>query len=59
MQIEYGYDRKAKSWHTVVMDREGNIVESDYSGDLQGAKWAIEYFKKQYNITEVKKIKAY
>jgi hypothetical protein len=59
MRIEYGYDRQAKSWHTVVIDREGKIIESDYSGDLGGAKWAINHFKEQYNITEVKKIKAY
>lgn len=59
MTIEYGYDKKVKCWCVIVLDNEHNEVENSYSGNLHDAKWDIEYFKKQYDIKEVIKIKAY
>lgn len=59
MKIEYGYDRSVRSWNIVVLDSEGNIVASSYVGDIKGCKYEIEIFKKEYNIKEVIKIKAY
>ena len=59
MKIEFGYDRHIKSWNVVVLDDNNNEIESSYSGDMVGVKFDIEYFKKQYDIKSVKKIKAY
>ena len=59
MIIEYGYDKHIKSWNVVVLDEQGNEIESTYNGDMVGVKFDIEFFKKQYNITKVEKIKAY
>lgn len=59
MKIEFGYDRHIKSWNVVVLDDDNNEIESSYSGDMVGVKFDIEYFKKQYDIKSVEKIKAY
>ena len=59
MIIEYGYDRHVKSWNVVVLDREGNIIVSEYVGDMIGVNTTIKEFESQFEISEVKKIKAY
>ena len=59
MIIEYGYDRHVRSWNVVVIDQQGNIIKSDYVGNIEDVKITIEDFKKDYYITEIKKIKAY
>lgn len=59
MIIEYGYDRHVKSWNVVVLDREGNIIASEYVGDMIGVNTTIKEFESQFEISEVKKIKAY
>ena len=59
MIVEYGYDRHVRSWNVVVIDQEGNIVASDYLGTMADVKITIEDFKRQYEIIQVKKIKAY
>lgn len=59
MKIEFGYDKHIKSWNVVVLDDDNNEIESSYSGDMVGVKFDIEYFKKQYDIKSVEKIKAY
>lgn len=57
--IEYGYDRKAKSWCIIVFDENGYEVTSSYEGNKDSAKSVIDYFKKEYKIEKVIKIKAY
>ena len=59
MYIEYGYDRKNKSWVTIVFDELGNEIEASYDGNTVTRNFVIDYYKKQYNITKVVKIKAY
>lgn len=59
MYIEYGYDRKVKSWVTIVFDDQGNQLEASYDGNKVTRDFVINDFKKQYNITKVVKIKAY
>lgn len=59
MYIEYGYDRKIKSWVTIVFDDQGNQLEASYDGNKVTRDFVINDFKKQYNITKVVKIKAY
>ena len=59
MYIEYGYDRKSKSWVTIVFDDQDNEIEASYDGNTVTRDFVIDYFKKQYNITKVVKIKAY
>lgn len=59
MIIEYGYDRHVRSWNVVVMDPQGNIIASEYLGDMIGVKITIDELKKQYEIKDVRKIKAY
>lgn len=59
MYIEYGYDRSLRSWCTIVFDKNGNQIECAYDGNINSRNWTIEFFKKEYNITKVIKIKAY
>ena len=59
MKIEFGYDRHIKSWNVVVLDDNNNVIESSYIGDMVSVQFEIEYFKKQYDIKSVEKIKAY
>lgn len=59
MIIEYGYDRHVRSWNVVVMDPQGNIIANEYLGDMIGVKITIDELKKQYEIKDVRKIKAY
>lgn len=59
MYIEYGYDRKVKSWVTIVFDDQGKQIEASYDGNKVTRDFVINDFKKQYNITKVVKIKAY
>ena len=33
MKIEYGYDRHVRSWCILVLDSEGNQIDSSYVGD--------------------------
>lgn len=57
--IEYGYDRKAKSWCIIVFDENGYEITSSYEGNKDSAKSVIDYFKNEYKIEKVVKIKAY
>ena len=59
MIIEYGYDRKVKSWCTIVFDENHNQIDCAYDGNTVSRDFSIEFFKKEYNITEVRKVKAY
>jgi hypothetical protein len=59
MYIEYGYDRRLKSWCTIVFDENRNQVDCAYDGNIISRDFTIEYFKKEYNTTKVVKIKAY
>lgn len=59
MYIEYGYDRHIKSWCTIVFDNNGNQITCSYDGNKISRNFAIDFFKKEYNITKVVKIKAY
>ena len=59
MRIEYGYDRSVRAWNVVVIDDEGNIIESSYEGNVKDAIFEANYFSDMYNINEIKKIKSY
>jgi len=58
-KITYGYDRQQRSWCIIVVDAEGNEIESSYVGDRIGCDHEIEYFKGKYGIDATKKYKAY
>ena len=59
MRITYGYDRSERSWCIIVLDEEGNEVESCYLGTKEGCmRWVSEY-KKEYGTEDVVKYKAY
>lgn len=57
--IEYGYDRSARSWCIIVLDKEGNQIVSSYVGDKEGLNAEIEYMTAEYNAEKIIKIKAY
>ena len=59
MKIEYGYDRHVRSWCILVLDSEGNQIDSSYVGDKKGLNYEINYLKEKYHIDKVIKIKAY
>ena len=57
--IEFGYDRKAKSWCIIVFDKDGYEMSSSYVGNKQGLEYELQRLKEEYNIQKVIKIKAY
>lgn len=57
--IEYGYDRAARSWCILVIDKDGNQIASSYVGDKDGLKFELEYFNNKYRAEKIIKIKAY
>jgi hypothetical protein len=57
--IEYGYDRSARSWCILVLDKDGNQIASSYVGDKAGLKAELEYMAAEYNAEKTIKIKAY
>ena len=58
-RITYGYDRHERSWCIIVVDDEGNEIESAYVGALSSCLFLIDRYKDEYNIDEVVKYKAY
>ena len=59
MKITYGYDRHERSWCIIVLDDEGNEVESNYLGTKEGCMHFVNEYKKQYDTNDVVKYKAY
>lgn len=59
IRIEYGYDRKARSWCIIALDQEGNQLLSSYVGDLKGLESELEFFQKEFKTTDVTKIPPY
>lgn len=57
--ITYGYDRHVRSWCVIVVDAEGNEIQSDYLATKEGCMKWIEYMKAEYGISKTKKYKAY
>jgi hypothetical protein len=57
--IEYGYDRAARSWCILVLDKEGNQISSSYVGDREGLKAEIEFLAAEYKVEKIIKVKAY
>lgn len=58
-KITYGYDRHVRSWCIIVEDENGYEIESHYIGTKEECKHWIEELKKERDITEVIKYKAY
>lgn len=59
MKIEYGYDKHVRSWNIIVLDENGNEVDSQYVGNREDVNIIIKDFMEDYKTTDVKKIKAY
>lgn len=57
--IEYGYDRRERSWCIIVFNEAGNEIASSYVGDKTGLKAELEYLAAEYSAKKVTKIKAY
>ena len=57
--IEYGYDRAARSWCILVLDKDGNQIASSYVGDKAGLKAELEYMAAEHKAEKTIKIKAY
>lgn len=58
MKIFYQYWNTTHSWHMFLMDNEGYCISSPTSKTLSGLIEMIEECKKEYDIVEVKKLKA-
>ena len=60
-RIEYGYDRHYTSWVIVVLDDNGDEIESSYVGNKNDRDFEINCYMNRYNIesSNVIKIKAY
>ena len=61
LKIEYGYDRRLKSWCIIVFDEVGNEIESSYVGNKADRDYELQYFSNEYNVdpSNIIKIKAY
>ena len=57
--IEYGFDRKAKSWCIIVFNEEGYEISSSYVGNKESLEYELERLKEKYHIQKTTKIKAY
>ena len=57
--IEYGYDRKARSWCIIVFDKDGYEINSSYVGNKESLGYELERLKEEYNVNKITKIKAY
>ena len=57
--IEYGYDRKARSWCIIVFDKNGYEISSSYVGNKESLGYELERLKEEYNVKKTTKIKAY
>ena len=57
--IEYGFDRKARSWCIIVFDKNGYEISSSYIGNKEGLEYELERLKEEYHVKQIIKIKAY
>lgn len=57
--IEYGYDRKARSWCIIVFDKNGYEINSSYVGNKESLGYELGRLKEEYNVNKTTKIKAY
>lgn len=57
--IEYGYDRKARSWCIIVFDNNGYEINSSYVGNKESLDYELERLKEEYKVNKTTKIKAY
>lgn len=57
--IEYGFDRKARSWCIIVFDKNGYEISSSYIGNKESLEYELERLKEEYHVKQIIKIKAY